>query len=189
MVPAVLLTTSLTSHGAGLRTGAGLGIVVDWLHVMGAAIWIGGLAMLVLLVPVLAQSSSSPEAAPSLLPRVIARFSRAALLALAVLALSGTLQAALELGSWPELLASTYGQLVLVKIGLLLAMLALAALNTRRGRQATADRGRWLARGTRAELAMGVAVLAVAAILTGTPPTRDVTPSVGASAGTPMAAP
>jgi len=192
MLPAVLLTTSLTSHGAALRSGAGLGIVIDWLHVLGAATWVGGLATLALLVPLLARASDSNDPsngsshgpAPDwpLLPRVVARFSRLALAALVVLALSGTVQAALEVGSWAALVGTTYGQLVLLKIALLLAMLALAALNTWRGRaHQAAGTGRGLLRGARAELVVGVAVLAVAAILTGTPPTRDVVPAAGPS--------
>lgn len=214
MVPAVLLTSSLTSHGAALNTGAGIGILVDWLHALGATVWIGGLASLTLLVPLLAgrqpaaavlgatglpgqqhargieqtgatavstlPDTVAPELVVPLVPRVVARFSRLALLALVVLALSGAVQAGLQVGSWNALLATTYGQLVLLKVGLLLVMLGLAALNTRRGRRPTHDGRRWLLRGTRVELAMGVVVLAVAAILAGTPPTRDVPPPAAA---------
>ena len=43
MLPGVLLTSGLTSHGAALPVGATLGIAVDWLHIVGATAWIGGL--------------------------------------------------------------------------------------------------------------------------------------------------
>ena len=89
-------------------------------------------------------------------------FSRYALIAVSLLALSGVLQAILEVGSWSALISSTDGLLVLVKIGLLATMLGLAIVNRR-------PRGN---RGIRTELALGVVVLAVAAVLMGTPPTR-----------------
>jgi copper transport protein len=175
MLPAVLLTSSLTSHGAALSSGAGLGVAVDWLHVLGAATWVGGLAMLVALVPLLARQPG--ESSSPLVPRTIARFSRLALVALVVVALSGALQAVIEVGSWGALLATTYGQLVLAKVILLLVMLGLAVANTRRGRQPTTSGRGWLLRGARTELAVGLAVLAIAALLTGTPPTRTETPA------------
>jgi copper transport protein len=51
IVPAILLTSSLTSHGAALLSGAYLGIVVDWVHFLAVAAWIGGLATLVFVLP------------------------------------------------------------------------------------------------------------------------------------------
>ncbi len=44
----VLLTSSITSHAAALASGAYLAVVVDWVHLLGVAIWIGGLLSLVL---------------------------------------------------------------------------------------------------------------------------------------------
>jgi putative copper export protein len=163
MLPAILLTTSLTSHGAALPNGASLGILVDWLHVLGAAAWVGGLALLVALAPLLRYSSG----AEPLLPRVIHRFARLGLAALGVVAISGALQAALEVGSWDELVSSTYGQLVLLKIALLGLMTLLAGVNT------FVRAGAPFFRGVRVELATGVLVMAVAALLTGLAPARD----------------
>jgi putative copper export protein len=105
---------------------------------------------------------SDRDAARPLVPRFIARFSRFALAASALVVLSGVVQAALEVGSWPALFTTGYGEMVLFKVGLLGAMLALALVNTRHAST----------RGVRAELALGLVVLAVAALLTGTPPSR-----------------
>jgi putative copper export protein len=176
IVPAILLTSSLTSHGAALPTGAAVGIGVDWLHLVGVVVWLGGLASLALVLP------SALRALPSgagLVRTTVGRFSRLALGAAVVIALSGSVQAGLEVGAWAALVGTTYGQLVLLKVGLLLAMLVLAVLNTRRGARVA-----WLGRGVRAELAIGVGVLAAAAVLSGTPPTRDaaaVLPTAGAA--------
>jgi copper transport protein len=168
-LPAVLLTSSLTSHGAGLASATGLGIAIDWLHIAGATAWIGGLTGVLVALPALQRS-----VARDALKVLLARFGRFALIASAIVLLSGALQAALELGSVAALIESSYGQLVLVKIGLLVSMLLLAGFNEWRGRRtAPVEGGRALGRGVRMELALGVVVLAVAAVLSGTPPSRE----------------
>jgi copper transport protein len=162
-LPAVLLTSALTSHGAALPGGAAPGIAIDWLHIVGATAWVGGLMALAAFLPVLRTDSTSPP----LRPRILARFARLALAASMVVLLSGVLQSALEVGSWAALVSTTYGQLVLVKVAFLLAMLGVAAFNEWRARRA---RIVGLQRGVGIELALGVLVLGVAAVLSGTPP-------------------
>jgi copper transport protein len=167
-LPAVLLTSSLTSHGAALAGEALPGIAVDWLHILGATAWVGGLVSLVIVWPAL-----RGRAGEGGLRSLTARFARFALLASLVVVLSGVLQASLEVGSWSALIDSTYGQLVLLKVALLVGMLALAAVNEWRARRSPA--GSWR-RGIQAELALGVTVLAVAAVLSGTAPTPSPQP-------------
>lgn len=169
-LPGVLLTSSLTSHGAALRDGALAGIAVDWLHIVGATAWIGGLVSLVALVPVVWSSAESRAA--GIVPRLIARFSRFALVASAIVVLSGVVQASIEVGSWTGLLGTLYGELVLVKVGLIAAMLGLAAFNHWRAKPRPDGDVLALTRGVRAELTLGLLALATAAMLTGTPPTR-----------------
>ena len=152
-LPAVLLTSALTSHGAALQTGAAPGIAIDWLHIVGATLWVGGLMALAAFLPALGSKRE-----------VVSRFGRLALIASMLVLLSGVLQGALELGSPGAVLATLYGQLLLVKVGLLVGMLGLAALNRARG----------FGRGVGVELALGVLVFGVAAMLSGTPPTPSI---------------
>jgi putative copper export protein len=84
------------------------------------------------------------------------------------LVVSGTIQAVIEVGSWEALTSTVYGQGVLIKVAVLLAMLVIA-LAVRLGR------GRF-ERGIKAELALGIAVLAVAAVVAGTTPGRQAAP-------------
>ena len=93
-------------------------------------VWLGGLASLALLLP---SAVRALPAGAALVPAAVARFSRLALGAAVVIALSGSVQAGLEVGAWSALVGTTYGQLVLLKVGLLLAMLVLAVFNTRLG--------------------------------------------------------
>lgn len=168
-LPAVLLTSSLTSHGAAFTDNVPAGIAVDWLHILGATMWVGGLISLAVLLPVV--WSADKAHADALVPRLVARFSRFALTSSAIVVLSGVVQASIEVGSWAGLLSSAYGELVLAKVGLIVAMLGLAVFNSWRSRNQGSGDGSVL-RSVRAELVLGVLALATAAVLTGTPPTR-----------------
>ena len=159
-LPAVLLTSAITSHGAALPEGALLGIAIDWLHIVGATAWVGGLIGLLVCLPIVRTRAHAPGS-------TIARFGRYALIASLLVLLSGALQAGLEVGSAAALVSTTYGELVLVKVGLLAAMLLLALSNEWRARRASPP---GVSRGVRAELLVGVVVLGVAAMLSGTPP-------------------
>jgi copper transport protein len=167
IVPAVLLTSALTSHGAALASGVASGIVIDWLHIVGATAWVGGLLALITLLPALRRSDDSGVT----LERLVSRFGRLALVAATVVLLSGVWQGALEVGSWDALLATLYGQLLLIKVGLLLGMLLLAGVNEWHVRASGTLAS--FGRGVRVELALGVVVFAVAAMLSGTPPTPN----------------
>lgn len=155
-LPAVLLTSALTSHGAALSS-AGAGIGIDWLHIVGATAWVGGLVLLAACLPVIGSGLGR---------QLLARFARLALIASAIVLLSGLLQGALEVGTASALIATLYGQLLLVKVALLIGMLALAGWNEWRRRRASPG----IVGGVAAELALGIVLFGVAALLSGTPP-------------------
>jgi copper transport protein len=165
-LPAVLLTSALTSHGAALPQGAVPGITIDWLHIVAATTWVGGLIALAASVRVLNRDSS----AAFMLGRLVRRFARLALLAAVLVLLSGVLQSGLELGNLAALTGTLYGQLVLAKVALLLAMLALAGFNEWRARTSSGAGAFSFSRGVSAELTLGVVVFGVAAVLSSTPP-------------------
>jgi len=159
-VPAVLLTSSLTSHGAALPTLAAAGIAIDWLHLVGChrlGWWSGRRADL----PAGGVACGRIGLTTPVCRGLLARFGRFAVVASTLVVLSGVLQAVLEVGSWAGLLTTAYGELVLVKSVLVAAMLLLAGFNEWRGRTAAAvtarSGGRLVAlrRGVRAELALG----------------------------------
>ncbi|KAA9154161.1 bifunctional copper resistance protein CopD/cytochrome c oxidase assembly protein [Microbacterium lushaniae] len=87
------------------------------LHIIGAAVWLGGLVLLVLIRPLLERE---------MLAKVLLRYSSLALVAFVVVAVSGTVRASIGLGGW-DALFSPYGVLVLVKVTALLAMGVLGA--------------------------------------------------------------
>jgi putative copper export protein len=177
----------LTSHGATLPGLVVVGVVLDWVHVLAAAAWVGGLAGLFVLSPLLLKEES---AGSGLLRSVVRRFTRLAIVAVVALALSGTAQAAVETGSLEALLQTPYGQAVLVKVLLLLCMLAVAAVNQRRATSSESDgQTRRFLGSLRFEFALGIAALVAAAVVTGTPPARQTVPGQGTVAQVSQAQP
>ena len=178
-----LLTSSLNSHGAALLSGAYLGVAADWVHFLGVAAWIGGLLSVVFVLPVAVHASQATG--DRVLARAVTRFSTLAMAAVAVIVVTGTFQAWLEVGSWEGLVQSAYGLSVTAKIVLLVFMLALAAFNlliVRPGLARMAAGGssaaasalaRRFAFAVRGEVVLGVAILIAAAVLTGLAPARE----------------
>jgi len=118
---------ALTGHAQITSGAAGwLHRLADALHLLAAAVWLGALpAYLWLLGPARA---GSPEGALSA-GRLLQRFHRVGLLAVSALILSGLVNSWFLVGS-PEALPTTpYGRLLLLKVALLAAMVALAADN------------------------------------------------------------
>ncbi|MFF2631437.1 cytochrome c oxidase assembly protein [Microbacterium sp. NPDC058021] len=87
------------------------------LHIVAAAVWLGGLVLLVVVRPVLSRAEMTD---------VLRRYSSLALVSFVVVAISGTARAVAG-GITLELLTSPYGIVLLVKIGALVALGILGA--------------------------------------------------------------
>jgi len=88
-------------------------------HVLAAGMWAGGIMALASLRPPDGWGSAQARA-------LIERFARVALLAFAVTALTGVLQATEQLRDVSDLWTTTYGLVLLVKCAAVLAMLGLS---------------------------------------------------------------
>lgn len=151
------------SNPAWLQTGAQL------IHLVAAAVWIVGLAMVALIhfrLPRLA-----PERGSALASRVLARFSKVALIAVAVAAATGVVRSLAEMDDPTQLWDTSYGRSVLIKVGLLLPVAALALYNRkvivalRPVRHPNAATVRLVRRLAGAELALSLAIVVVASVL------------------------
>ncbi len=111
---AALIPMATQGH-SGDESGHNTAVVSLALHIVGAAVWLGGVLLLVALRPQLTRDE---------LADVLERFSSIALAAFIVVALSGTARAVVGLLSWENLL-SPYGAILIVKV---LALLAIGAL-------------------------------------------------------------
>lgn len=143
---AILLTTNLRHEDATkvLRIGGGLvaplGLVVtghtrtmepaavgfasDAAHVLAGAVWFGGLGALVAIVRHRRSAGSVGWAA-----HAVARFSGYAAILVALVVVSGTAMAWIEIGGIDPLTSTTYGRLFLAKVALIAVVIAGAAWN------------------------------------------------------------
>lgn len=112
---AAVVTPELTGHSAGLGNHE-ISLVSIVAHVVGATLWVGGLLALGLLAFSVAGQSSTLRIAA-------ARFSPLALACVVALLISGILSAYVRVGDFADLFYTGYGQVVLVKCALLLALL------------------------------------------------------------------
>ncbi len=133
----LLLALALAATWAGADHAA-VGIQVwialpfDLLHLVAMACWLGGLVTL--LVGLRHGAGTA----------VAERFSKVALASVSVLVATGVYQAWRGVGSWGALVDTRYGKLLLIKVGLVLAMLGVAWLSRTwtgrlRGTSAAAD--------------------------------------------------
>ncbi|MCW2968502.1 MAG: hypothetical protein JWM71_2274 [Solirubrobacteraceae bacterium] len=120
---AALLIPGLSGH-AGQYTPRGVSLGLDWLHLLTGGLWIGGL---IGVTAVAAAAHSSRRVACMVV--VVPRFSRVALFSVLGLITSGTIAAIIRLPTLSSLWQTGYGQALLVKIGLLLLALMIAAVN------------------------------------------------------------
>jgi copper transport protein len=162
----MLVTWPVSGHAAASPRPP-LSVVADVVHLAAMAVWLGGLVALIPLV----RRADRRE-----LGVILPVWSRWATLAVYWLVAGGVVQALLELGGPRTLLTTRYGQLILVKVGLLAAVLAVAAYSRRLVRRRSppaTDRAPRLRRAVGAELALIAVVLAASAVLVQTIPARN----------------
>jgi copper transport protein len=127
---ALALTAPMAGH-TGDHAPEALLVCSDTAHVLCMSVWLGGLVLLLVAVPAATRALALSERTP-LLASVVGRFSRMALIAVALLALTGVVQSLSLVASFGALVDTAYGRLVLAKIALLILLIALGAYNQRR---------------------------------------------------------
>jgi putative copper resistance protein D len=127
---AIGLEVSLTgaSHSWANASAAGVfGSAFDASHLLVSVLWPG--CLLPLFVFLVVYRGASTDHSREIVARILERFSRVSLAAVAVLGTTGLLNAFLLGGTLRALLASFYGHLLLFKIGFFLAMVGFGARN------------------------------------------------------------
>ncbi|MFE9707056.1 copper resistance CopC/CopD family protein [Streptomyces sp. NPDC005930] len=124
VVAAGLAATWAMSEHASVGLQAGLAMPVDVVHLIAVATWLGGLTAL--LVALYRGPADTPVPAGA-----VRRFSRVAFGSVVALAATGTYQAWRQLGSWTAFTDTRYGQLLLVKIGLVAVLVGVAYFSRR----------------------------------------------------------
>ena len=146
----LLVLPALSGHASATSAAA---MAVDAAHLLGAAVWVGGLAAVVL--------TWRPDRDR------LQRFSRLAAWSVLVVLASGAAGAWWQLGGPGELTTSAYGRTLLVKVAFVAAVLFFGWVNRRWLADATLSVVT-MVRSLRVEVALAVCVLAAAAVLVDT---------------------
>ena len=168
VMTALLAALVLTISGSGHPGVQGVwSVVIDIAHLAAVGLWVGAL-----MVIVLDRARWLADAA------VVGKFSRMAGFAVPVIVGTGVAQTLMIVGDPLTLVDYRYGRMLLVKISLVVVIVALGGVSRRILRNYGADR---LGASMTVEAAVGAAIIAITAVLTGVPPTQASTiePFVG----------
>ena len=175
---ALLVTVALTGHES-VGPEVPLALVSAILHLAAMAVWLGGLAVLVMVVVPFARRGGH-----ELHSAVMKRWSYIAYSCVACLVVTGEFQASRQVDPVEALWSTSYGAVLLIKLGVVGAMLVAAVLAQRHvlatapseaggtadERFAGGDVLTVIRRSVRIEAALAVVVLAVTAVLVSQPP-------------------
>ena len=187
---ALAMTPALSGHAAAVPNITALSIAADTLHVIGAGGWLGSLLVLVGIgVPValrLAEADRGPAVA-----NLVNAFSPTALIFAGLAGATGLFAAWMHLGSVSALWQTDYGRTLLVKLAVLSVVAGTGAYNWLKVRPALGDveGGRRIRRSGTVELAVGVVVLLVTAVLVATPTGKEMEMQAREQPADPVAAP
>lgn len=113
-------TWALAEHAStGIQPG--IAMPVDVLHLLAVAAWLGGLTALLIAL----------YRTPDITAAAVRRFSRIAFISVLVLTATGVYQSWRQVGSWSALTGTGYGQLLLVKVGLVAVLVGIAGISRR----------------------------------------------------------
>ncbi|HMD52085.1 MAG TPA: CopD family protein, partial [Solirubrobacteraceae bacterium] len=179
---AYLVATPALSGHASVQSPTAVFFPSDFLHVLGASVWVGGIACLLLALPGATAELQAPQRSRLLLG-TLTRFSPVALASVIAIAASGIVQAYIDVRTLEALFHTTYGTLIIVKVVLLALLICLGWVNRERvipalGRIVAAGRtpgeaGILARRTMRGELVLMLCVFGVTAALVSYAPPID----------------
>ncbi|MEU6113812.1 copper resistance protein CopC [Streptomyces sp. NPDC047117] len=113
-------TWAMAEHAStGLQTAVAM--PVDVVHLLAVAVWLGGLTALLV----------SLYRGPAIEGTAVRRFSRLAFAAVLTLVVTGVYQSWRQVGTWRALTDTSYGQLLLIKVGLVVVLVGVAWVSRR----------------------------------------------------------
>jgi copper transport protein len=176
---ALLATMSAGSHAAGSTLWPLIDVAVDWLHLLANGAWIGGLIALSFVLPAALSPLNSEERRPAI-QVVLRRFSVVGVAAVGLLIVTGIYSAVLSVRQPSDATQTRYGLTLIAKIALVLPLLLFGLyhhlitapgwLHSFAERYRLPERIEGMVSSLHVESALGICVIAIAALLTATPP-------------------
>ena len=157
----VAATSTMTGHGTA--TGLPAAAILDYLHNVVAALWIGGI--IYLCFGVLPSIASDPRRGNFVLA-LVPRFSVVATASIGAVVITGPLLMWMLEDDPTSIVSSTYGTLLATKIALAVAMAGIGAYHQFVARGAPSRAYTRIRRALKVESAFGVALLGAVALLT-----------------------
>lgn len=177
----VLFLYSMVGHDAAVTSIHTTAVFTDYLHLIAASVWVGGIIYLAVVMPSImklyrsaAKDVGSGTYCPTSHIRALRRFSFLALLSAGVLAITGLYSAWAQVGILSAL-TKPYGVTLLIKIGLVLILAVLGAVNLMWVRPRLGDDRQALSvlgKATGAQAMLGVVVMLTVGILVSLNPAR-----------------
>ncbi len=152
------VAAALTTHPAAARAWWGLPAIA--FHVLLTLLWFGMLAHVIVAI-----ATRRPALPRTTVLTAVRRYARLALWSAAGVLVTGLLAALAEFSSVAQLITTSYGKLLLLKVGIVLAALLAAATMRLLGLRATGDRLGMIRGLTRVEAALLLGVLALSSLL------------------------
>jgi len=176
---AYLGSLAFAGHGAeGLGFAQDIHLVADSLHLIAAGLWLGALVPLVLLLVYLWRYQEDGWALAA--ARAGSRFSTLGILAVSILLVSGTINAAFLLDGMHSLIDTDYGRPLLLKVVLATGMVGLAGINRQYllprlfdCPEAASGTVQKLVRSALVEIALGIAIICIVGVLGTMPPANE----------------
>lgn len=163
---AVAATEPLTGHALEHPWGATLGVGLHTLHLLGGGIWLGTLFTLFQAGLRAARDRDATDVA-----EMVGAFSPVALAGAALAVAAGSLLGIAYVGTFNALVQSNYGRALVLKVVLLMITMGLGAWNWTNVKPRLGEPGvtRELRRSAGVELAIGLGLIAVTAVLVALP--------------------
>lgn len=163
------VTPALSGHAIAAERFVPLAVLSDGLHVLGAAGWLGTLA--VMLIVSITAALGPMEDHGALAAELVRAYSPVALGCAAVAGLTGIASTWVHIGHLTELWTTPYGQVLLLKLAVLSVVAATGAYNWRRVLPSLGDRSGAIriVRSASVEVLVAVLVLFVTAVLVALP--------------------
>lgn len=163
-------TPAFAGHAIAAERWIPVAVLSDGIHVLGAAGWLGTLAVLVIVGIPAALRMEEPHRGPAAADLVNA-FSPVALVGAGTAAATGVLAAVIHIGRVTDLWRTEYGQVLLLKLAVLSMVAGTGAFNWRKVRPVLGDElgARRIRRSATIEVAVATVVLLITAVLVALP--------------------
>lgn len=123
-----LLVATLSGLSHASAVGGFVPLAADWVHVVAASVWMGGLLGFPLMFAS-ALRGLEKEERERILAKAVRRFTRFAALAVVALVSTGVYASLVHVPSFEALVSTAYGRALIMKLGLVFVMLPTGAIN------------------------------------------------------------